>query len=343
MKKAIVSCLLVFLAVRLALFAGAGEALAAWVREVGTEGNRISEALGLDMAGEMPEQAAEDGGDGEQEPALLLVAVTPAPVAEEGQNLGEQAPPEVLSTTISSQVSIRNDTSYEIDLEALAAEGISLRLEADAPQILIIHTHGSEAYTKDSTDNYEESDPYRTEDCRYNVIRLGDRLTELFESYGLQVIHDREIYDYPSYTGSYNRSGAAVEEYLEQYPSIQIVIDLHRDALGSGDVVYKTQAEVSGKSSAQVMLLVGTGENGLYHPYWRENLKLALYMQSAMDSCYPTLARPIALKQERYNQHLTQGSLILEVGSTGNTLQEALCAIELFASAVGPALTELVE
>ncbi|MGN1001427.1 MAG: stage II sporulation protein P [Oscillospiraceae bacterium] len=342
MKKAIVSCLLVFLAVRLALFAGAGDALAAWVREVGAEGSRLTQALGLEPESRTPE-AEEDGETPAGEPELLLVAVTPVPTAEEGVNLGEQVPPEVRSTTISAEVSIRNDTSFAIDLEELAAEGLSLRLASDTPQILIIHTHGSEAYTRDSTDNYEESDPYRTEDCRYNVIRLGDRLTELFESYGLQVIHDREIYDYPSYTGSYNRSGAAVEEYLAQYPSIQIVIDLHRDALGSGDVVYKTQAEVDGRNAAQVMLLVGTGENGLYHPCWKENLKLALYMQSAMDSCYPTLARPIALKQERYNQHLTQGSLILEVGSTGNTLQEALNAVELFASAVGPALAELVE
>ena len=135
----------------------------------------------------------------------------------------------------------------------------------------------------------------------------------------------------------------AVENYLAEYPSIAIVIDLHRDALGSGDVVYKTKAEVQGQSSAQVMLLIGTGENGLYHPNWRENLKLALYMQNAMDDKYPTLARPIALKKERYNQHLTTGSMIIEVGSSGNTLSEALLAIDLFADSVGPALAELIE
>lgn len=91
------------------------------------------------------------------------------------------------------------------------------------------------------------------------------------------------------------------------------------------------------------MLVMGTGENGLEHPYWRENLKLALAMQKAMDDKYPTLTRPINLAQERYNQHLTQGSLILEVGSSGNTLSEALCAVELFADAVAPLLLSLVE
>jgi stage II sporulation protein P len=155
------------------------------------------------------------------------------------------------------------------------------------------------------------------------------------------VIHDREIYDYPSYTGSYSRSGEAVEEYLAEYPSIAVVIDLHRDALGSGEVVYKTMAAVEGEGSSQVMLLVGTGESGLSHPNWEENLKLALYLQQAMIDDYPTLARPITVTPERYNQHLSVGSLLLEVGRSGNTLQEALCAVRLFADAAGPALLKL--
>lgn len=343
MKKAVVSALLVAFAVYLALYAGAGEALGAWVREVSGSGRLTAAALDLELGGspERPQETPVPDGEAERAPELVLVAVTPVPEREDAVNQGEERP-EVVGTTISSAASIRNDTSFDLDLEALAAEGLSLTLEPDAPQILILHTHASEAYTQDDFDRYEESDPYRTEDCAYNVVRVGDELAEKLESCGLNVLHDREIYDYPSYTGSYTRSGEAVQRYLEEYPSIRIVIDLHRDALGSGDVVYKTQAEVSGKSCSQVMLLVGTGENGLYHPYWRENLKLALYMQNAMDSKYPTLARPIALKQERYNQHLTTGSLILEVGSTGNTLAEALNAIDLFADAVGPALAELV-
>ena len=118
---------------------------------------------------------------------------------------------------------------------------------------------------------------------------------------------------------------------------------MHRDAIGDGDVVYKTMAELSGQPCSQVMLLAGTGENGLSHPNYMENLKLALYLQKAVVDSRPTLARPIALKKERYNQQLTTGSLILEVGSNGNTLDEALRAVRLFADAVAPALTELVE
>ena len=221
--------------------------------------------------------------------------------------------------------------------------GPSQSLPAEGPQILIVHTHGSEAYTPDRLDQYEASDSYRTEDLNYNVVRVGDELTAAFEKQGLSVLHDREIYDYPSYTGSYNRSGAAIEAYLAQYPDIAIVIDLHRDALGDGDVTYKTMAELDGQVSSQLMMLVGTGEGGLYHPEWEQNLRLALYLQQAVNAKYPTLARPITVTQERYNQHLTTGSMILEVGSSGNTLQEALQAVRLYADAVGPALLKLVE
>lgn len=360
MKKGIVSMLLVGAAFRLAMLAGAGEAVSEWAREISSDGSLITATLSLEL-GSKPEEArdaeqqengaaenarAESAGETRELVSTMQVKVTPTPTRPEESEPELRQPepePEILTTTISAGVSVANDTSFDIDLEALAAEGLGMRLKKDEPQVLIVHTHSSEAYAQDPFNRYEESDAGRTEDTNYNVVRVGDELAEKLEECGINVIHDREIYDYPSYTGSYTRSGEAVENYLAEYPSIAIVIDLHRDALGSGDVVYKTQAEVKGRSSAQVMMLVGTGENGLYHPCWRENLKLALYMQNAMDDKYPTLARPIALKKERYNQHLTTGSMILEVGSSGNTLDEALLAIDLFADSVGPALAELIE
>lgn len=354
MKKGIVGVLLVGTALRIAMLAGVGDAVSAWAKDITADGSLFSATLSLEL-GDGEETAAEpkvvqnDGeaelgqsspGDAIETVKLIQVQVTEAP-EEEPEKKENQ--PEIIETTMLSDASIRNDTSFEIDIAALAAEGLDLRLDPEQPQILIIHTHSSEAYMQDEYNQYEESDASRTEDKNYNVIRVGDELTEKLTGYGLNVVHDREIYDYPSYTGSYTRSGESVEAYLAQYPSIKIVIDLHRDAIGTGDTVYKTKAEISGLSSAQVMLLVGTGENGLYHPNWRENLKLALYMQNAMDTLYPTLARPIALKPERYNQQLSNGSMILEVGSSGNTLPESLLAIDLFAEAVGPALAELVE
>ena len=199
----------------------------------------------------------------------------------------------------------------------MLSEGSQVKLPAGEPQILIIHTHSSEAYTAAGLDRYEASDTSRTEDKEYNIVRVGDELTALLQQAGLNVIHDRGIYDYPSYTGSYTRSGQAIEQYLRDYPSIQMVIDIHRDALG-------------------------TDESGLEHPNWRQNLAVALYMQNAVNARHPTLMRPIALVQQRYNQHLSPGSMILEVGSNGNTLQEALAAIRLFGQAAAPALADLV-
>ena len=278
-------------------------------------------------------------------------APEPSPAPEEPEPtpeilvsvLSSEPAQEILETTIPGGQLLKNETAYEIDPARILADGPGLSLPAEGPQILIIHTHGSEAYTPAGLDRYDASDSNRTQDPRYSVIRVGDELAKLLEGQGLRVLHDREIYDYPSYTGSYSRSGEAVERTLERYPEIAMVIDLHRDALGSDGVVYKTMAEEEGTVASQVMLLVGSDESGLEHPNWRSNLALALYLQNAAVSVHPTLMRPVSLVPQRYNQQLTSGSLILEVGSSGNTLQEALSAIRLFAEAVGPALLDLTD
>ncbi len=250
---------------------------------------------------------------------------------------------EIMETTIRGGLTIKNETSYWVDAAQMVSDGPGLTLAADAPQILIIHTHSSEAYTQAGLDRYQPSDSYRTENTEFNIVRIGDELTDILQQAGLNVIHDRGIYDYPSYTGSYTRSAEAVSRYLSDYPSINVVIDMHRDALGSDGVVYKTMAEEDGSVASQIMLLVGTDESGLEHPNWRGNLAFALYLQDAVNSVNPTLMRPVDLVRERYNQHLSPASLIMEVGSSGNTLQEALAAIRLFGAAAAPALAELVQ
>ena len=297
------------------------------------------------------------------EPLRLTVAATEPPgkpvMAETGNpvtpemELPEQAEAlpeqeaaengEILETTIQGGLSVNNATGYWVDVTDILSAGPGLTLPQGDAQILIIHTHSSEAYTQAGLDRYEPSDTNRTENTEFNIVRIGDELTEIFQQAGLNVIHDRGIYDYPSYTGSYTRSGQAIEQYLQSYPGIRMVIDIHRDALGTDDVVYKTMAEEDGVCASQVMLLVGTDESGLEHPNWRQNLAVALYLQNAVNAKHPTLMRPIALVQQRYNQHLSPGSLILEVGSNGNTLREALAAIRLFGQAAAPALAELVE
>lgn len=281
----------------------------------------VAEAAALPEATSLPEE----------EPEILSSVMDSSPSAD------------IRPTTISGGLKLKNETGYTVDVEQILQEGPQLRLPAEGPQILIIHTHGSEAYTPAGLDRYQTDDPNRTEDCHYNVIRVGDELASRLEEQGLRVLHDREIYDYPSYTGSYGRSAEAVERYLEEYPDIAVVIDLHRDALGADGVVYKTMAEEEGTVASQIMILVGTDDSGLEHPNWRSNLSLALYLQDAVTREHPTLMRPVSLVPQRYNQQLTGGSLILEVGCSGNTLQEALAAVRLFAGAAGPALLALAE
>ena len=348
-KKLAAAGLLV-LGVKAAAVCGAGAALAGWLDEIFTSGQVVSASLSLELGRrETAPPSTPAAGlfvpDGGYEPSAepsAEAAATPeaSPETSDGVQYTDEGT-RIVPTTIYGGLTIKNSTSYDIDVGALVAAGAPQVLPSEGPQVLIVHTHGSEAYTPDAYDQYEETDTDRTEDKNYNVIRVGDELAEALEAQGISVLHDREIYDYPSYTGSYSRSGAAVESCLAQYPNIAIVIDLHRDALGDGEVTYKTVAELDGTASSQLMMLVGTGESGLYHPNWEQNLRLALYLQQAVNAKYPTLARPISVVKERYNQHLSTGSFILEVGSNGNSLQEAITAVRLFADAVGPALKEL--
>lgn len=240
-------------------------------------------------------------------------------------------------------VFVFNRTSQAVDVAAVAAAKVDIALGgADSPQILIMHTHGSEAYAQDASDIYVESDTARTIDTQYNVVRVGDEMQRIFTELGFNVIHDRSLYDYPSYSGAYDRSKAAVEDYLAKYPSIRIVLDVHRDALVAADgTVYKAVTTIDGVKTAQVLLVVGSDDNGLPHPKWRENLTLAVKIQQTMNSLWPTLARPITLRTSRFNQQLTNGSLLVEIGCHGNTLQEALAGARLFARAAGQVLQSL--
>lgn len=231
---------------------------------------------------------------------------------------------------------MKNRTEYQVDAEgALAAP---LPFGADAA-VLIVHTHSSEAYNPTQEDNYKESDPSRTEDKNYSVIRVGDELEKVLRERGVTVYHDRELYDYPSYTGAYNRSMAAVKEYMAAHPEIKIVIDLHRDALEGDGKLYKTVAKVGDTPCAQVMLLCGTDFTGLTHPNWKENFSFAIKLQRRMVDLYPTLARPLKLSQYRYNQHLAPGALIAEIGTNGNTLREAITAVSYFGECLADVLT----
>ena len=166
------------------------------------------------------------------------------------------------------------------------------------------------------------------------MIRVGEEMKEVFESHGLKVLHDTSLYDYPSYTGSYERSLEGVRNYLERYPSIKLVLDVHRDALiaDNGDI-YKAVTTVDGEKVAQVMMVIGSDDGGLDHPRWQENLALAIRVQRKLLDIDPSLPRPITLRSSRFNQQATNGSLLVEIGCHGNTLQEAIAGAKLYAQA----------
>lgn len=269
-------------------------------------------------------------------------AQTPAPVIEEQSATPEPVSSPAIRTTTIPSAGLSNFTAYDVDTDALRAEPLSLTLPAEGPQLLIIHTHSCEAYTMAPGAEYEPSGDWRTTDTAQSVVAVGEALKARLERYGLRVLHDTELYDWPSYSGAYARSGDAIERYLEAYPDIAMVIDLHRDAIGDEETIYRTAAETDGADMAQLMLVVGSDQN-LPHPGWRENLKLALALQDAALARCDTLMRPVDLSSCRYNQQLTHGSLILEAGTCGNTLAEAVAAVECFADAAGPLLASMAE
>lgn len=231
--------------------------------------------------------------------------------------------------TVLGSVYINNASSCALDASELT--GGFATCGTEAPQVLIVHTHATEAYTMPPREEYEPSDDHRTLDEEKNMLRVGDEIARVLEEAGLGVIHDRTLCDYPKYSGAYDRSLAVVERLREQYPSITYVLDVHRDAVEDADGnAYKLLcAEES--SAAQLEIVVGSSGGGAEHPHWHENLRLACAVQETIAADYPTLMRPIIVRNSRYNQHVTPGALLVEVGTAGNSLDEALTAARLFA------------
>ena len=300
------------------------------------------EAVAQHLDGEEPElqlpagQPAQDHDDLVEEPQTTtapsdIIARTLIPTSPQGYD-------------VAGGLYLYNRTGESVDLEAAAQASVNITLPAEGPQILIIHTHTTEAYTPDGTDVYTpDGGVARTLEEEDNMLRVGDEMERVFTEMGLSVIHDRTVHDYPQYNGAYTRSAQTVQKYLEQYPSIKIVLDVHRDALAGEDgTVYKAVTVIDGVDTAQVMLVIGHGQDGS-NPHWMENLALACKIQSSMNTLYPTLARPMTFRSSSYNQELSTGSLLVEVGTHGNTLQEALSAARLFARSAGQVLLGLKE
>lgn len=194
------------------------------------------------------------------------------------------------------------------------------------PQVLIVHSHASESYTMPPGQEYVPSGTFRTADRSCNMVRVGDELAAELSSYGISVVHDRTLHDGESYNDAYENSLASIQSYLAKYPSIVYVLDLHRDAVQDANGTQYKLVTAEDPAAAQVSLIMGVAHDG-----WQDNLRLAIAVQEKLESQSPTLMRPITLLNYRYNQFAAPGSLLVEVGAAGNSLDEALRAARLFA------------
>ena len=215
-------------------------------------------------------------------------------------------------------VKIKNETSFTINQETI----MNNELDINKNNILIFHTHTCESYTPSDKNPYQQTGNFRTTDLNYTVSKVGDELTNYLLGFGFNTYHDKTYHDYPAYSGSYDRSLKTVENVLKTNPS-DIIIDLHRDAIGSKSN-YDPSVKIGEDVSAKMMFVIGTNGGGLNHPNWQKNLKFAIEIQQKANEMYPGLFKPIILRNSRYNQHLGKAACIIEVGATGNTLEQCL-------------------
>ena len=240
---------------------------------------------------------------------------------------------------------IVNETGYSPDIAMLreTKDGFeSLKIEdKNLPSVLIIHTHGTESYLEEGKDHYKESegDISRTDDKEKNMVRIGRVMAEVLNSAGIKTLHCEILHDRESYQDSYIRSSESIKSYLAKYPSIKYVIDIHRDAILKSDgSLVKATTEIDNKSTAQVMTVIGSDYKGANFPNWERNLSVALKLKKILDEEDDTLSRPVYLRGAAYNQQYAPCSLLLEIGTSGNTLEEA----ENVAVIVAEALTKLI-
>lgn len=241
---------------------------------------------------------------------------------EQIQEVSEHLDTEVIQTKYKDtynfqvgSVKIKNETDYN-----LQEMNLDTSFSVDNKNVIIYHTHTCESYTPSEQNNYEMEGNYRTTDLDYSVAKVGDELEKYLTSYGFSVIHDKTYHDYPAYTGSYGRSLTTVSNILSKCEKTDILIDLHRDAMG--DDSYAPKVKIGDEYAAQIMFVIGTNGSGLEHPNWKHNLEFAIKVQEKANEMYPGLFKNIILRNARYNQHLGEDATIIEFGATGNTLEE---------------------
>lgn len=238
---------------------------------------------------------------------------------------------------VRNETDISNGTLME---ESVLEPDFEIKLDGE-PQVLIMHTHTTESFEPYVRENFDPSFNYRTTDMRYNTAAVGDKICEQLEKAKIGYIHDTTIHDYPSYNGSYERSAQTIKKILEDNPSIKVVLDIHRDAIGTNESIMQPTVEINGKKSAQVMIISGCDDGTMNMPNYMKNFRFAALLQQQMAEDYDFFARPILFDYRHYNQDLTTGSLLIEVGTHGNTIEQVEYAGELLGKSLAKTLKKL--
>lgn len=243
--------------------------------------------------------------------------------------------------TLQSGAQVRNCTDIdnsELETAAKTLPEIKLPENSESPTVLIYHTHTTESYLPEN-DWYDADYPNNNRDPDKSVVAVGDALCEALASRGISVVHDCTVHDYPQYTGAYYRSADTIVKNMEDYPDLQLILDIHRDGIGGSDgSPIAPTAEIDGKTAAQFMIITGCDNEIFDMPDYMENYKLACLLQNAAETAYPTLARPVLFDYRNYNQDMSPGALLIEVGSQGNSLEEAVYTGELLGNIIADAL-----
>lgn len=240
----------------------------------------------------------------------------------------EKYPVTEFTTTKGNQsyknIQIKNASSADIDIKSELEGKLGFTIEnTDEPQVLIYHTHTSESFLKYDTGYFYEGFYPRTTDTSQNVCAVGEEIAKQLNKAGIKTIHDTTVHDYPSYNGAYDRSLDTINDYLEKYPSIKVVLDIHRDGIGTDTAKSKPVFTVNGKKAAQVMILAGYNYDGSDEfSDWEYNLRFALQIQNTASQMYPDMMRPVYFADFMYNMNVNTGSLLIEIGAESNTIEE---------------------
>lgn len=249
------------------------------------------------------------------------------------------------ATHIFENVRVKNTTDTKtLNIEKVLSQGLELSIDKSKPAVLIFHSHTSEGYELIEREWYAQGYTARSNDENLNIVRVGTEIADYLTSLGYTVIHDKTIHD-DSYNDSYPNSRKTVEKHLSQHPEIQIVLDIHRDSitLDSGTKI-KPLNTINGKKAAQLMIITGAEEGKVENfPDWEYNLRFALQLQKKCETMFPGLMRPVLFSQRKYNMDMTRFSLLIEMGSEANTLEEACYSGRMLAAALASLMDEYTE